>query len=251
MSCNRTRQMLDAWIDGELDPATGQQLAQHLEGCADCRARHSEREALRATVRAAVAPMAAPAALQLAVLRGIRAAPAPTANRTQRLLSWWQAGVLATGSAAVAAAATFFMTGPATGPTQQEVAGQVAALHARSLAGDGLIEIASSERHVVKPWFHGKIDFAPPVRDLSAEGFALLGARMERVGGRPAVALVYRIRKHPVNLFVWRGEQGRATPLAFETVHGFTVGQWSSGGLDFAAVSDVEAQDLAKLARQE
>ena len=122
-------------------------------------------------------------------------------------------------------------------------------MHANSLAGSQLIDVASSERHMVKPWFHGKVDFAPPVRDLSANGFALLGARLEHLGDQPAAALVYRIRKHPVNLFIWRGEQGRARPVRFETAHGFTVGTWSSSGLNFAVVSDVEARKLLVFAQ--
>lgn len=250
MSCARTSQMLDAWIDDELDPATSQEIARHVESCTECGKRRAERDALRATLRTAISVAGAPAALKLAVLRKLQAESVDSSPRPERVLPWWQAVVFAMAASTCAAMLTFFLLTPPLVPRPDgQISAQLVALHANSLAGSQLIDVASSERHVVKPWFHGKVDFAPPVRDFSADGFVLLGARLEHVGVQPAAALVYKIRKHPVNLFVWRGEQGRVTPVTFETVHGFTVGTWSSAGLNFAVVSDVEARELAVFAQ--
>lgn len=112
-----------------------------------------------------------------------------------------------------------------------------------------LIEVASSDRHTVKPWFQGRIDFTPPVKDLTGEGFALLGARLDQVADKPAAAVVYRIRKHVINLFVWRASDLSPDAIATSSVRGFSVTTWAAGGLRFAAVSDVDARDLTRFAQ--
>ena len=129
-------------------------------------------------------------------------------------------------------------------PADLAVASHVAALSAARGSAERLVQVAASDRHVVKPWFQGKVDFAPPVRDLSAEGFTLLGARLDRVGGQAAAAIVYRIRNHPVELFVWPAAPGSTAPVKAEANRGFAVATWAADGLRFAAVSDVEAGDL-------
>ena len=121
--------------------------------------------------------------------------------------------------------------------------------HVLSLAGP-LVEFGSQDRHQVKPWFHGKVDFAPAVRDLSAMGFVLEGARLESLDGRAAAAVVYRIRNHPINLFVWRVSAARPpSDIALSQVRGYAVARWSEQDLMFAAVSDVDPRDLERFAR--
>jgi anti-sigma factor RsiW len=118
----------------------------------------------------------------------------------------------------------------------------------RSLQADHLFDVASSHRHTVKPWFEGKLDFAPPVRDWSAEGFELLGGRMDYLGGRAVAALVYRHRKHVINVFVWP-EPGADESARVEVIDGFNVVQWRREGMACRAVSDLSADELAKLAQ--
>ena len=127
---------------------------------------------------------------------------------------------------------------------------QVVASHVASLGpARRLVEVASTDRHVVKPWFQGKVDFAPVVRDLSAEGYALLGGRLDHVAEGQAVAIVYKVREHVVSLFVWRAANPRDEPLALSSARGFSVASWSEAGLRFAAVSDAEAREIEHFAR--
>ena len=255
MSCLRTRQMLDAWLDGELDAGTSAALARHAAGCPECGALRNTREDLRAALRAAPR-LAAPASLRRALGAGFKAARRPVprwrlprAPRVPRMLAWWQALLLAGATGALAVLATAFVqTGPGREDAATSLREQIVARHVAALASNHLIDVASSDRHVVKPWFQGKVDFAPQVRDLSPQGFALEGARLDQVGGRTAVAVVYRIREHPINLFVWRRADGRDAALDLAIVRGFSVAAWSAGGLDYAAVSDVDAGELGRFA---
>jgi anti-sigma factor RsiW len=109
------------------------------------------------------------------------------------------------------------------------------------------IEVTSSDRHTVKPWFHGKLDFAPTVADLSSEGYVLLGGRLEKLGQRPTAALVYQVREHPISLFMEHAEL--AEPVAIKTIRGFSVATWASGGVRFAVVADTDVREMERFAR--
>lgn len=270
-NCQRTRQMLDGWLDGELDPATSDEMALHVAQCPDCVVLRAERERLRSRLRASALRFTAPAALRQSVMSALQAerqaavepvsparpdaASTPVPPLAARHVSWWQALALA-GAASVATAllTVTLVRAPVDDGANESPREQVVTRHVASLSGAHLIDVASSDSHVVKPWFQGKIDFAPMVRDLSKQGFILQGARQERVSGRPAVAVVYKIRNHPVNLFIWRGADGAATEapdsaLILSAVRGFSVASWAAGGLNFAAVSDTELNDVERFAK--
>ncbi len=129
------------------------------------------------------------------------------------------------------------------------LAQQLVASHVHSLLGDHAIDVASSDQHVVKPWFAGKLDFAPTVPDLSAEGFDLLGGRWEYIEGRDAAALVYARRRHIINLFVWRAAESHRPADRSGTQQGFQFVQWAQNGLSYAAVSDLNLEELRQFAQ--
>lgn len=250
MNCPRARQVLDAWLDDELDSATGAEIAGHIAGCPSCAALRDAREALRLRVRNEAPYYAAPDALADSVRRSLSSAAnaAPGARGlSSRGPSWLQAGSLAGACALLGAIAAIALTAPPRSPSMYE---QVVDSHVASLRpGRQLTEVASLDRHVVKPWFQGKLDFAPVVRDLSSEGFALQGARLDAVGEQPAAAVVYRLRNHPVNLFVWRASGPQPAALGVSMLRGYGVATWAQDGLSFAAVSDVDAAELERFAR--
>lgn len=245
MNCTRLRQLLDAHVDGELDHATAVELDRHLTGCAGCAALREARLDLGRAIRTQAPRFAAPEALRRAVSAGLeRAAIRPAPRRP----SWAFAGALAAAAAALAFVLGTWVAAP---PARDEpLLDQIVASHVASLApGRKLVDIASADRHALKPWFVGKTDFAPAVRDLAAEGFELVGARLDHVGDRQAAAVVYRVRNHYVNLFAWRADRTAGEALRVTAGRGFGIATWSEGGLRFAAVSDVDRNDLERFAR--
>jgi anti-sigma factor RsiW len=121
---------------------------------------------------------------------------------------------------------------------------QLVASHVRSLLANHLVDVQTSDRHVVKPWFNGKIDFAPPVVDLADRGFPLVGGRLDYIDGKTVAAIVYRRRLHSVNLFI-RPAQGLLPAVGFTSRHdGYSLVRWTQGGLEFWAVSDIEPEEL-------
>ena len=240
--------MLDAWLDGELDASTSGEIANHLSNCPDCLALKHDRDQLRQRVQRDAPRFVASAALRQVVARG-------AADRTARLgglrPSWWQAFGLAACVGVFSATATWLLIHMSANETQaQPLREQIVARHVASLTRASPIDVASSDRHVIKPWFQGKVDFAPVVRDLSAQGFILRGARLDHIGNQQAVAVVYQVRQHPINLFVWHDASDKMAPLELASARGFSIATWRGGGLAYAAISDVESRELEQFARQ-
>ena len=246
MNCARLRQVLDAHIDGELDPATTGEIAAHLAECPACSALQEERIALQQALRAHAPRYTSPATLAPALRRAIMQCESALTSRVSGL-SWFHAAAFATVAALAGLIGGYWLAQPRPDYPLRDpaVASHVAALTPKRQ----LIEVASSDRHTVKPWFQGRIDFAPPVKDLAGEGFVLLGARLDQVADKPAAAVVYQIRKHVINLFVWRATDPAPDAIATSSVRGFSVTTWSASGLRFAAVSDVEARELTRFAQ--
>lgn len=252
MNCEPVQRLLDAHLDDELDAATAVAVQQHLAGCAGCSALRAERQALRDGLRR-LPRHEAPAPLREAVRRRLdRETPTSAATRQHppARRSWLV--LLCAGAGAIASFGLgVWVAQPAEPADNQE---QALARHIASIGRDGLprVDVASSDRHVVKPWFAGKVDLAPPVRDLAGHGFVLLGGRLDRVAGRPAAVLVYRLRRHLVSLFVTSaaatgvGGTGPATMVA--TLRGFAVVNWARDGLVHTAVADVDARELQRFA---
>ena len=218
MNCTRMRQVLDAWMDSELDAATADDIEQHLGQCPVCLALRGERDALRRQVRAEAPHYEAPPALRPAILKRLDQAqsparPAPPARR------WLHTAAVASVAAIAGLLAGLWIAHPVADDSLRE---HIVASHVASLSDPHrLITVESTDQHVVKPWLQGKIDFAPVVRDLTPDGYALLGARLDHVGDRQAVAIVYRKHNHVINLFAWRAADYASEALAVQSARGF------------------------------
>ena len=232
------RELLHAYVDGELDLANTRETERHLQSCADCRGTEKAIRELRSTLTSNATAYRAPAHLR----RNVRAALRREAKSSRQTLSPWL--VFATGAAfaAVLLGAVLFQT--MLGARGNTIVDQVVANHVRSLLAAHVVDVVSSDQHTVKPWFDGKIDFAPEVRDLSANGFPLAGGRLDYLDGKTVAALVYQRNKHPINLFITPEPTSRSTSPTVVTRRGYYVFSWTNNGMKCWAVSDLNLNEL-------
>ncbi len=261
-SCREFVELL-ALADAEIAaPGDSAALQRHLATCAACRARRASLSAVQAAVARSTAHDRAPASLRASVLARLMAAdpgndasaatPAPAPP--WRRLGWWAGAAGGWVTAAIMASVLVLPLAPRPATPAAEALAPLAFIdnHARALVTDHLIDIASSDRHSVKPWFRGRIDYAPPVADLSAQGFALAGGRLDYVDRRRLAVLVYQRRQHAIALYVWPQESPAAPSaptLAAGAALGYHVVQAQAAGMRFAAVSDLDSAELLELAR--
>jgi anti-sigma factor RsiW len=239
MSCEHLERDLDAYVDRELDADAAMAYRDHLIECAECRRRVAERDALGRLVRSA--PFyPAPDRLRARVSAHTR-----RSMSGRRALSWAAAAavlVLAIGGG-IATWQSTASRGDAL------LAEQVVDSHVRSLMADHLFDVQSTDQHTVKPWFLGKLDFAPPVVDLAAIGFPLVGGRLDYVDRHPVAALVYQRQKHTINVFVFPARDEASARTYERSVRGFHLRQWIRGGMSFWAVSDLNDAELTEFVR--
>jgi anti-sigma factor RsiW len=251
MQCDRLGETIGAYLDQELDPATRGEVAAHLASCQACAALAEEIQCTSRQV-AALGRERAPGRLMADVrerLAGASAAPLvplrlPPAIHHLPLRRWLGRVAALIVCGLIAAAAVHMMSRmDSTALLERDVL----AAHVRSLLQDSPTQVASSEAHTVKPWFAGRLEFAPSVKDLAAEGFPLAGARLDYIGERRVAALVYRRRLHVVNVFVWpAADAADSTPRAL-TLRGYNLLTWSRGGIAYWAISDLNMAELQRL----
>jgi len=233
--------LLQAELDGELDAAQAAALAEHRAGCPVCKRNEAFLSAVHGALRNATYHRASPELLR-AVASRIGMDPVPPPRR--RWAIPWQglAGFGAGAALAVAIVLTLLPTGrPAL----------IAALvddHVRALQPGHLLDVVSTNQHTVKPWFDGRLDFAPPVKDLAAAGFPLVGGRLDYVHGRNVAVLVYSRGKHLIELFVWPAARASEEP-ARATRDGYNVLHWTANDMSLSAVSDLAPAGLEEFAQ--
>src|SRR6266496_2332715 len=245
MNCKQAEALVAAYADGEVGALGGYSIKRHLLGCADCRAKQDGILALRTRIRAEVPYFVASPALQArvrATVNAVRASATSQSRPTGDRWRWLTGGVLVGCTASVFA----WMLGTTVLAWRANEDFEVAAVaaHSRATLGNHLIEVASSDRHTVKPWLSARLDYSPPVQDLTNEGFTLIGGRLDYLERRNVATLVYRYRQHTIDVFV-RPESAHAPPPALRTVRGFNVAHASGSGMDWLAVSDVSADVLS------
>lgn len=246
MNCAEFEVLLHALIDGELDAGHARDVEAHAAGCSACAERLASFRALHDATSGAALKEAAPTHLRSRI-EGSLAAQAKPNVAAQRF--FWPSrrgffGGFALGSALSAAVAASLVLAVMRDNQQQTIADGVVSAHIRSLQAGHLMDVETSDQHTVKPWFNGRVDVAPPVVDLTAEGFTLLGGRLDYIDGEPVAAIVYQRRKHLINLFVAQRLGARHNSALSEAIQGYNIRHWSQGGLDFWAVSDLAGDEL-------
>ncbi len=241
MECDAARPRLGAYVDGELGEAERADFRDHVEGCAECGPEAAALERLRDGIRQSAPVYRAPAALRSSLRAALRRDAAESRPAAMRASGWlaYAASILI--AVAVGSGGTWLIAGLR---QQDTVADEVIDSHLRSLLAGHLTDVASSDKHTVKPWFAGRTELSPPGVDLAAQGFPLVGGRLDLVAGKPVPALVYRAGKHVINVFVLPagpGDHGETV-----TRRGYTLRHWSEGDLGYWAVSDAAPDEFAK-----
>jgi anti-sigma factor RsiW len=230
--CAEWELLLQADHDGELGASDAARLAAHLQGCAHCQAQAARLRDLSARLRQEI-PAPSPPPQLTARVTGL-AAPARAWRTLPR-----QAPGFATGLALAACLALVLLP-----RAPHDGAGEAVAAHIRALQPGHLTDVLSTDRHTVKPWFAGRLDFSPPVRDFADVGFPLKGGRLDYMDNRPVAALVYARGAHVIDVLVRPG----AAMAAQGTRNGYNFVRWSQDGMVFWAVSDLNAAELREFA---
>ena len=229
------RLLVHAYVDGELDPANALELERQLANDPALAAERERIEALRRTIAERLPREAAPPGLvgRIEAAVGARTAPAWIASHP----SWRALAASVAVAAFLGSGATWLALSPA--PADADM---VVANHVRALMAPHPVDVDSSDRHTVKPWFSGRIPEAPRVVDLSNEGFALVGGRIDVIGRIPVPTLVYRVRQHLISVSALPA--GRAAAMPEGQIAGYNLVSWTDDGVTYWAVSNVAAADL-------
>lgn len=249
MGCEHARASLPLLLDRELWFWRRWRLRRHLATCVSCAAEMEKQQAMQAAFRQQITYHRAPPALAARIVAELpRESVPPVVRPWFRLPAVTLGGTGLAGALAGAVLVLLIHRGPGE-QSSLSVTQAVIDSHIASLMADHLTDVQTSNQHTVKPWLSAHVDVSPPVRDLAAEGFPLIGGRVDYIDGHPTAAVVYRHDKHVINLFAWASPgQGNALPRTEER-QGFNVVRWRGAGITYFAVSDVEADQLARFAR--
>ena len=262
MNCNEARNLMDGYLDGELDPITSQKVEQHLRDCPKCEQAYEVETAMAHAISQAAPYYKAPPDLRERIQVSLREAigapisrgaaaedplPVRRPEAVRRGVFFdmpWNWLALAAAIVLAAIVASSFLPKLRQPGADQFLATQLIASHVRSLMADHLTDVASSDQHTVKPWLDVKLDFAAPVVDLSGDGFPLIGGRLDYLDNHSVAALVYQRRKHFINLFIWPTTPADSKEQKMVEREGYHLVHWADGDFTYWAVSDVNSADL-------
>jgi len=252
MNCEECRELIDPYIDNELDVSATILLKSHLRECPQCRPLLESRKALQTLLKRPELQFEIPDTLRGKIRSALPDATvrAQHRSRTRSIIPW----VFVPFALAAALAVVLAILKPGGIPDRSRtnaLAEEVISSHVRSLLATHLLDVPSTDQHTVKPWFDGKLKFSPPVQDFAEHGFRLIGGRLDYLDGREVAAVVYQRNKHIINLFIWPSESAPSAAAKGFTKDGFNVLHWESDGFEFWAVSDVNAADLKAFATLE
>jgi anti-sigma factor RsiW len=242
---------VQAYFDAEVDAVTAADIERHIEHCPECRALLQDLEQVRSVLRRDLDVVRTPPALRAKIMRALDdeiAAGTPVAEPRERVApNWrmrpfWVGALGGAGGTAIAATLAFLLLVPRlTNPVLDELVNA----HVRSLMPSHLIDVASTDKHTVKPWFAGHADVSPMVADFESQGYRLIGGRVDYLEHQRSAVVVYQHGAHVINVFSWAGHES-ALP-ANVTRSGYHLAFWKAGDLKYCAVSDTGWDELLGL----
>jgi anti-sigma factor RsiW len=241
VDCTLHRHLLEAYLDGELGFERALEVEAHLASCRVCSSEVQSWKDIRVAIRDSNLYHRAPAQLEEKLRARL-----PQENRSKRM-PWFESWIWAGGGAAFATALlliSFMITRPAAPSPAQDIVTS----HIRSLMADHLMDVVSTDQHTVKPWFDGKLDFAPPVQDFTSDGYPLAGGRLDYLDNRKVAVLIYHRALHIINLYVWPAQDNGSSTVRAQTVQGYNIISWKKNGFEFRAVSDLNTAELRDFA---
>jgi len=242
MNCSEMNLLIHAYADGELDVVRSLDVEQHIKTCPGCAAKLQSLKSLRVALKESNRTYRAPASLR----REVRQIARPAAGEARLFDLQWLWKWIAVGATTVAVLAIALRP---TGITPNEaLLNDVVSCHVRSLMAGHLTDVLSSDQHTVKPWFAGKLDFSPDVKDFAAQGFPLVGGRLDYINNHAVAALVYRHNKHFINVYIWPISEGGGSRQGAADYHGYHVINREANGFHYSLVSDMDESGLEQLA---
>lgn len=243
MNCSDVHLLLHPFVDGELDLLRSLDIENHLKTCRDCSQKVKSLKSLHSALKEGDLAYPAPASLRSRIRQTIF--PEEKIERDfQWLWKWIALGATAVAILAIAIRPLAFSQNN----VNDELLDELVASQVRSLQANHLTDVLSSDKHTVKPWFEGKLDFAPAVRDFATNDFSLVGGRLDYVNNRTVAAVVYRHNKHVINVFIWPSENAGNSTEAVSNYHGYNLVAFDLNGLHYDIVSDMEQQEVERLA---
>lgn len=241
MNCRETQDLLHGYADGQLDLVRSLEMGRHFRECPACARDYEHLRGMRSAMSGSLPYFQPPAGLERRLHARLRAE-----TGTGRFAVPWKWAAVA--AMLVLTAAITWRTTLVSHRPVELLADEVVSSHVRSLMAEHLTDVPSSDRHTVKPWFNGKLDFSPAVGDFPDRGFSLAGGRLDYLDGRSVAAMVYHRRQHVINLFVWPAPERADSEIQTTERQGYHVLHWTKAHMDYWAVSDLNAQELTEFA---
>ncbi len=241
MNHDEIRDLIHAYADGELDLIRAREIEQHLSGCEECDRAIDQIRKLHVAITGNNPAFQASARVRRNIHAALR-----RESKEEMKFSFWPALATAAACLVIALGIALFTTTQSS--NSNRIADEVVANHVRSLLATHLVDVTSSDQHTVKPWFDGKIDFAPDVHDFSMSGFPLVGGRLDYLNGNTVVALVYQRNKHPINVFIAPAKGSEERGPTATTRRGYNLLSWTHAGMNYWAISDLNQTELHQFA---